>query len=101
MEKKGMAVGEIAVVAVGIAVIVLIAVWVINGNNEVCSSTLKAAEASNAIMLGQRDAVIKKLMKIASAKEQEAASAKDKLNAAKSELDESNRKLDTIKSVVQ
>jgi len=50
------------VVAIGLIVIIGIVVWVIYGNYEISSLSAKTDEATNALLLQQRDAVIKKLV---------------------------------------
>ena len=101
MKKKVDFTMDAAVVAIGLVVILSVAVWVINANDEFYSQSLVMTEASDAVMLQQRDVVIGKLVKKVKAKQIELANAKKEFGAAKAELDAASEKIEAIKTVVQ
>jgi hypothetical protein len=98
--KKGFA-NDTAIVAIGLIAIVAVAVWVINANAEYYKQAVRAAEATNAVVVQQRDTVIRKLVKQVAARSAELASAKKEASLARVELDTSKKKLDNIKAIVQ
>ena len=101
MDKKNGFINDAVVVAVGLAAIVFIAVWVINANAEFYTQVVKAADATNGVLIQQRDVVIKKLMRLADARQAELTSARKNVEIAKAELDASKKKIENIKAIVQ
>lgn len=101
MDKKPALGMDIVVIAVGLLAVVFIAIWIINGNIEIYKDTLSAMDASNAVIVQQRDLAIKKLMKKVQAKEEEVVSARQQLASAKTELDASMKKIEAVKAAVQ
>lgn len=101
MDKQKGFTSDMLVVAAGLVAIVCISVWVINANAEYYKQALAASEATNAIVVQQRDTVIKKLLRQAAARSVELSAAKKEASAARTELDASKKKLDNIKAIVQ
>ncbi len=101
MDKKNGFINDAVVVAVGLAALVFIAVWVINANAEYYKQAVSAAEATNETLMQQRDVVIKKLMRLADARQAELAGARKNVEIARAELDASKKKIENIKAIVQ
>ena len=101
MDKKKGFVNDAVVAAVGLAAVVFIAVWVINANADYYSQAMKAADATNEALMQQRDVVIKKLMRLADARQKELAGARKNVEIARAELDASKKKIENIKEAIQ
>ena len=101
MDKKKGFINDAVVVAVGLAAIVFIAVWVINANADYYNQAAKAADATDGALIQQRDVVIKKLMRLADARQAELAGARKNAENARAELDASKKKIENIKAIVQ
>jgi uncharacterized protein HemX len=101
MDKKKGFVNDAVVVAVGLAAIVFITAWVVNANTEYYKQAQYAADATSEALMQQRDIAIKKLMRLADARQIELASAKKNVEIAKAELDASKKKIENIKAIVQ
>ncbi|MCX5679820.1 MAG: hypothetical protein NTZ95_04095 [Candidatus Omnitrophica bacterium] len=82
---------NLVVIAIGLIVIVGVAVLIINGNNEYATQSMKAANAVNALLMQQKDFEIKKLVKRLDAKQKE-------LNDAKAMLESVKQKIENVKT---
>lgn len=89
------------VVAIGLAAIISIAVFIINENREDYMLASKAAEATDSAINQQKYIAMKKLAIQLKAKQEELSGVKKELGGAREDLASSKKKLDTIRAVVQ
>ncbi len=84
---------NVLVIAVGLVLILGIAVLIINANNEYAAQSVRASNAVNVLLLQQKDFEIKKLVKLLDLKQKELDDAKaalesltEKVNSVKTDL---------------
>ncbi len=88
------------VVGVGLAVIICIVALVVLGNANFTNLSIKATNATNSLLIQQRDMEIKKLVKQLKAKQAELDDIKTRLSSAHAKIENIKAGLADIKSTV-
>ena len=93
------------VLVIGLAAVFAIAYLITYGNNELSGYEAKAAEATNGVLLQQKDILIAKLVNQIKVKQAQLNSlradlnsASSKLDAGKAEFESAKKKLDNIRA---
>ena len=87
---------NIIVVAVGLVMIIAIAVWVIHADNESAAQSIKGINTTNSFLLQQKDLQIEKLVKQLDAKQKELDGMKAALEGVKEKVSSAKADLSSI-----